>query len=199
MTILNRPAVSSTLTLVCLLVAGPTLFARNWPSFRGESASGVGSGTPPVTWDLAAGTNVLWSAAIPGLGQSSPIVWGDRIFLTTAVTLSGKEAAPVTGVMEVVGTALASDTGEHEWRVYALDRATGHVVWQQVAHKGRPHSQHHRKSSHATATPATDGKHVVALMGSEGLYCYDVDGKLLWKKDLGLMDLGQVGAPEVQW
>jgi len=173
--------------------------SANWPSFRGGAASGTGTGLPPVTWDIAKGTNVAWNVAIPGLGHSSPIVWEDKVFITTAVTLGGKEAAPVTGPMEAVGTALAADTGEHEWRLYALDRTTGKILWQQVAYKGKPRSQHHRKSSHATATPATDGKYVVALMGSEGLYCYDVDGKLVWKKDLGLLDLGQVGDASIQW
>jgi outer membrane protein assembly factor BamB len=175
------------------------LSARQWPSFRGGSATGVGTGTPPASWDLAKGTNVAWDTAIPGLGHSSPIVWGDRVYVTTAVATTGKEAPPVTGVMDVVGVAMATDTTEHEWRLYALDRATGAIVWQQVAHKGKPRSKHHRKASHATATPATDGKFVVALMGSEGLYCYDVAGKLVWKKDLGIMDLGQVGALEVRW
>lgn len=185
--------------LIWLLLSGSGLLARSWPSFRGESGSGVGTGTPPTTWDLAKGANVAWSAAIPGLGHSSPIVYGDRVYVTTAVTMSGKEAAVITGVMEVVGVEMAADTGEHEWRIYALDRATGRVVWQQSAYRGRPRSKHHRKSSHATATPATDGKYVVALMGSEGLYCYDTEGRLIWKKDLGVMDLGQVGDPLYQW
>jgi outer membrane protein assembly factor BamB len=185
--------------LIWVLLSGSGLLARSWPSFRGESASGVGTGTPPTTWDLAKGANVAWSAAIPGLGHSSPIVYGDRVYVTTSVTMSGKEAAVVTGVMEVVGVEMAADTGEHEWRIYALDRATGRVVWQQAAYRGRPRSKHHRKSSHATATPATDGKYVVALMGSEGLYCYDTEGRLIWKKDLGVMDLGQVGDPLYQW
>ena len=185
--------------VVLVALSGSALLAGNWPSFRGESASGVGTGTPPVTWDLAKGTNVAWNTAVPGLGHSSPIVSGDRVFVTTAVTLSGKEAAAVTGVMEVVGVEMAADTGEHEWRLYALDRATGRIVWQQATRKGKPRSKHHRKSSHATATPATDGKYVVALMGAEGLFCYDVEGNLLWKKDLGPMDLGQVGNPMVQW
>ena len=182
-----------------ILLSGPALLAGNWPSFRGESASGVGTGAPPTTWDLATGKSVAWNTAIPGLGHSSPIVWGDRVFVTTAVTMNGKEAAPVTGVMEVVGIDMAVDTGEHEWRLYALDRSTGHIVWQQAARRGRPRSRHHRKSSHATATPATDGKYVVAMMGSEGLYCYDVEGRLVWKKDLGLLDLGQVGNAGYQW
>jgi len=183
--------------LFCL--AGSVSLGANWPSFRGDGARGVGTGTPPVSWDLAKGTNVAWNTPIPGLGHSSPIVWGDRIYLTTAVATNGKEAPPVTGVMEVVGIALSNDMTEHEWRLYALDRATGKIVWQQTAKKARPSSQPHRKSSHATATPATNGKYIVTLMGSEGMYCYDADGKLVWKKDLGLLDLGQVGNREAQW
>ncbi len=183
----------------CILLAGSASLAAQWPSFRGGSASGVGTGKPPVTWDLAAGTNVAWKTAIPGLGHSSPIVWGDRVYVTTAVSTNGREAAPVTGTMEVVGVALARDMSEHEWRLYALDRATGKILWQQAARRKAPSSQHHRKSSHASATPTTDGKYVVALMGSEGLYCYSVEGTLLWKKDFGLLDLGMIGNPSVQW
>ena len=112
------------LSVAFLLLFGSARGASHWPSFRGESNTGVGTGAPPTTWDLATGTNVAWSTAIPGLGHSSPIVWGDRVYVTTAVATSGKEAAPVTGVMEVVGIALSDDTGEHEWRLYALDRAT---------------------------------------------------------------------------
>jgi outer membrane protein assembly factor BamB len=185
-----------------ILLAGSGLLAGHWPSFRGESASGVGTGAPPATWDLAKGTNVAWNTTIPGLGHSSPIVWGDRVFVTTAVATNGKEAPPVTGVMDVVGIAMADDMSEHEWRLYALDRATGKILWQQAARRGTPRSRHHRKSSHATATPATDGKYVVAMMASEGLYCYDVEGKLIWKKDLGVLDLGMlrmIDSPAVQW
>jgi outer membrane protein assembly factor BamB len=182
-----------------MVIAGAATPAANWPSFRGESTRGVGTGTPPITWDLATGTNVAWKTAIPGLGHSSPIVWGDRVYVTTAVALKGTEAVPVTGTMEVVGVAMARDMSEHEWRLYALDRATGKIIWQQAAKKATPSSQHHRKSSHASATPATDGKYIVAMMGSEGLFCYDVDGKLLWKRDFGVLDLGQVGNPSLQW
>jgi len=189
----------SVFAIVVVVAVSAVSVGANWPSFRGEHARGVATGTPPVQWDLAKGTNVAWNVAVPGLGHSSPIVWGDRVFVTTAVATSGKEAPPVTGVMDAVGIAMANDTGEQEWRLYALDRATGRVVWQQTAKKAKPRSNHHRKSSHATATPATDGTFVVALMGSEGLYCYDMDGRLAWKKDLGLMDLGLVGNTSVQW
>jgi outer membrane protein assembly factor BamB len=182
-----------------MLLAGVAAPTAQWPSFRGESARGVGTGTPPVTWDLAAGTGVAWKTAIPGLGHSSPIVWGNRVYVTTAVAIKGSEAPPITGTMEVVGVAMARDTLEHEWRLYALDRASGQIVWQRAARRTAPSSKHHRKSSHSSATPATDGKYIVAMMGSEGLFCYDVDGKLIWKKDLGVLDLGQVGTPGVQW
>ena len=182
-----------------VLLSGTASLAANWPSFRGGAAGGVGTGTPPVTWDLATGVNVAWSTPIPGLGHSSPIVWGDRVYVTSAVATRGREAPAVTGLMDVVGIAMAADMVEHEWRLFALDRASGTIVWQQVARRGPPSSEHHRKSTHASATPATNGTHVVALMGSEGLYCYDRDGKLLWKKDLGVLDLGQVGNPAMRW
>ena len=187
------------LAIAALVAAASGAVQANWPSFRGASAGGVGTGTPPTTWDLAKGTNVAWNISVPGLGHSSPIVWGDRVFVTTAVALNSKEAPPVTGVMDVVGVAMASDMTDHEWRIYAFDRATGRTLWQQAATKGRPRSKHHRKSSHVSATPATDGTYVVALMGSEGLFCYDVNGKLLWKKDFGTMDLGMVDNASTQW
>lgn len=101
--------------------------------------------------------------------------------------------------MEVVGVEMARDMTEHEWRLYALDRATGKILWQQAARRTTPSSQRHRKSSHASATPATDGKYIVAMMGSEGLFCYDVEGRLLWKKDFGVLDLGMIGNPAIQW
>ena len=88
---------------------------------------------------------------------------------------------------------------EHTWRVYALDRKTGKVLWEQVAHDGVPKVKRHMKATHANSTPATDGKHVVALFGSEGLYCYDLDGKLQWKKDLGVLDAGWFYDPSYQW
>ena len=182
-----------------MVIASGAMPTAQWPSFRGESARGVGTGKPPISWDLATGTNVAWKTALPGLGHSSPVVWGDRVYVTTAVPLRGTAAEAVTGTMEVVGVEMARDMTEHEWRLYALDRTTGKILWQQAARKTAPSSQRHRKSSHASATPATDGKYVVAMMGSEGLFCYDAEGRLLWKKDFGLLDLGMIGNPQIQW
>ncbi|MBM3770486.1 MAG: hypothetical protein FJW27_04195 [Acidimicrobiia bacterium] len=169
----------------------PTRPPLNWPSFRGPNASGIADGqAPPVAWDEERRINVRWRAAIPGLGHSSPVVWGDRVFVTTAVSsLPNPEFRP--GGLR--GDNVSPDRTEQEWRVLALDKATGKMVWERTAHRGTPRGIRHLKSSFATATPATDGRHVVAMFGSEGLYCYDVNGTFLWKKDLGIVGHSQYG------
>jgi outer membrane protein assembly factor BamB len=163
----------------------------NWPSFRGPDASGVGDGQfLPTSWDESAATNIRWKTAIAGFGHSSPIVWGDRIFLTTAVSSLDRPEFRPGGVR---GDNLSPDRTEHEWRVLALDRESGALVWQRTAHRGVPRLGRHIKSSFATSTPVTDGRRVIALFGSEGLYCYDVNGTLVWKKDLGQVGHGSYG------
>ncbi len=168
----------------------------NWPSFRGLNASGVADGQhPPVVWDAEKGHNVRWKKPIPGLGHSCPVVWGERIFLTTAVGETKAELkAGLYGNVDSV-----KETPPLTWHVYCLDRATGEVVWERVAHKGVPKGKRHTKATHANPTCATDGKHVVACFGSEGLYCYDLAGKLLWKQDLGTLDSGWFYDPDYQW
>jgi len=160
----------------------------SWPSFRGERGSGLAAGpAPPIQWDGVKPVNVRWKAAVPGLAHSSPIVWGDRVFLTTAVPREGEP---------YLRTGLYGDVDSVEgeppqaWRVLALDRRTGAVLWERTAHEGPPKARRHMKATHANSTPATDGKRLVALFGSEGLYCYDLHGKLLWKRDLGVLDAG---------
>jgi len=182
---------------VSVSVAG--IGATSWPAFRGVNGAGIGSGTPPATWNVAAGTNIAWKVQVPGLGHSSPIVTGDIVIVTTAVALDGRSAPVTVGNSSVAGIDSAGDTGEHEWRIYAFDRRTGRERWHHVAHRGRPRVKRHVKSSHASATPATDGKVIVALMGTEGMFCYSIDGKLLWRKDLGVMDVGLVDDPTYQW
>ena len=185
---------------VCVLtLIFSSVLHANWPSFRGTSASGVATGAPPATWDVAKGTNVAWRTQIPGMGHSSPIVWGNRVYVTTAVPVSKETATVRLGDSSKAGIDSATDTGAHEWRLIALDRATGRVVWNQLAHSGIPRIKRHVKASHASATPATDGRAIVALMGSEGLFCFDPTGKLIWRKDLGTMDVGLVGDPTYQW
>lgn len=170
---------------------------RPWPSFRGPGAAGVADGQhPPTAWDVGKGTNVRWKTPIPGLAHSSPIVWGDRIFLTTAVSADPKsEFKPG---LYGAGTS-AKDVARHRWLVYCIDRHTGRILWERLACEGVPRQKRHIKSSHANSTPATDGRHLVVWFASEGLYCYDLDGRLLWKKDLGMIESGAFSDPDLQW
>jgi outer membrane protein assembly factor BamB len=157
----------------------------NWPSFRGPGASGVADGqSPPMTWDAEKSVNVRWSTPIPGLGHASPIVWGDRVFVTTAVSSQPNPEFRPGGLRS---DNVSADRSEHEWRLIALDRGTGKIVWQRTARRGVPRGIRHLKSTFATATPVTNGTHIVAVFGSEGMYCYDFDGNLLWTKDLGVL------------
>ncbi|HEX9760645.1 MAG TPA: PQQ-binding-like beta-propeller repeat protein [Candidatus Acidoferrales bacterium] len=183
--------------IVCsaLLSAGAA-GADNWPTFRGPGATGIAQGSAPVEWDAEKGHNILWKTPIPGLAVSSPVVWGDRIFVTTAVS-----SDPNSGFRHGLygDVEPAKDMSKHAWRVYAIDRSTGKIVWERTAHEGVPRSKRHTKASQASATPATDGKYVVAWFGSEGLYVYDFTGKLLWKKDFGVVNAGWFYDPDYEW
>lgn len=186
--------------LVPMMVALSAIpaFAQNWPSFRGPNGAGVGTGEPPTKWNVKSGEHVKWKVRIPGLAHSSPIVWGDRIFLTTAVSDDEAEETVQTGWLQGTGDS-AAETKPWTWKVICLDRKTGKTRWSRDAHHGVPKARRHIKATHANSTPATDGKHVVAFFGSEGLYCYSTKGKLLWKKDLGVLDIGPYNAPNMQW
>ena len=169
----------------------------DWPQFRGISATGIAEGfSVPATWNAANNTNIVWKTPIPGLGLSSPIVWGDLVFISTAI--SGKKDSSLR-VGYYGDIQSVNDDTEHEWRVYALDKKTGAIKWQATPYKGVPKIKRHMKNSHANSTLATDGERVIAFFGSEGLYAYDLKGKLLWKKDLGVLDAGFYMVPEAQW
>lgn len=179
------------------LIACLTVPAADWPQFRGESASGVGAGSnPPVQWDGIKGINIQWKIEVPGLAISSPIVWGDRIYLTTAIS-SDKTQKILTGLYG--NTDSAKDLSPHTWKVLAYDKQTGKLLWEQTAHQGVPKIKRHPKSSQASASPITNGKVVVAYFGSEGLYAYSSDGKLLWSKDLGIQNAGWFFDPDSEW
>lgn len=168
-----------------------------WPAFRGPAASGVADGQKlPETWDGVTGANIRWKVAIPGLAHSSPIVWGDRIFVTTAISSRG--GATFKPGLYGEGTA-SEDRSVHQWQVIALDRKTGKTLWTRTAYEGEPREKRHIKSTYASSTPATNGKIVVAFFGSQGLYAYDNTGKLLWKKDLGRIDAGAYDLPDYEW
>ena len=171
--------------------------ARNWPSFRGPNASGVSGATGiPVSWDIQAKKNLTWRTALPGVGHSSPVVWGDRIYITAAVAADPKlqgKPSPVAGIDS------AGDVSPHAYQVVALDTRTGKIVWDRVVHQGTPKIKRHVKASHANPTAATDGRVIVAFFGSEGLHALDVTGKVLWSKDLGVLNVGLKGERNVQW
>jgi outer membrane protein assembly factor BamB len=168
----------------------------DWPQFRGYQASGVAAGARLATdWDTEKGPNIRWKTPIPGLAHSSPILWGNRVYLTTA-TRPGQAELKV-GLYGDIGSA--SDQESHQWHLIAVDKASGKIAFDVVGHEGIPKVKRHPKASHCNSTPATDGQRVVAIFGSEGLYCFDLEGRLVWQKDLGPMDSGFFAVPTAQW
>lgn len=182
---------------LCLLLAADAS-AQNWPAFRGPGAAGTIEGAkPPQAWSVKTGKNVQWKTPIPGLAHASPIVWGDRVFVATSVQLEGE---PVFrhGLYGDVDTT--SNEGDISWRLYALDRATGKVLWEREAAKAKPRVNRHIKATHANSTPVTDGRTVVVYFGSEGgLYAYDFEGKQLWRTEVGPADTGWFYDASYQW
>lgn len=180
--------------VLCVGAAAPP---QNWPSFRGPQAGGIAERQNlPERWDGARGENIKWKVRIPGLAHSSPIVWGDRLYVTTAV--SGLPDATFKHGLFGEGDA-STDRSVQQFKVFSFDKNTGKVVWESLAYEGVPKEKRHVKNTYASATPATDGKHIVAFFGSHGLFCFDAKGKLLWKKDLGSLDLGAYDAPQYEW
>ncbi len=158
---------------------------RQWPGYRGYMLSGVlDNAGLPETFDFEKNLNIKWKISIPGMGLSSPSIWGDRLFITSAVSESDKSGIKPGIYGEVIPV---NDSSIHEWKVYCINKYTGKIIWERTACKGIPKVKRHPKSTHANSTVATDGKHVVAFFGSEGLYCYDTDGNLKWQKDFGVL------------
>ncbi len=157
----------------------------HWPAFRGFQARGVSEGKPtPAEFNIESGFNVRWRTEIPGLAHSAPIVWGERVYVTTAA----KDGEAELKVGLYGSTTPVPDEGSHAFLLLCVDKKTGELLWERTAIEAVPKIKRHPKGSHAASTPATDGEHVVAFFGSEGLYCYDVEGELLWKKDLGRLE-----------
>lgn len=185
-----------TISLILVAVIATAASAQNWPQFRGPGATGVlESPGQPVKWDAAASQNVRWKLAIPGLAHSSPVVWGNKVFVTTAVNSAKDETR--YGLYGDVAPVKNDPT--HTWKVYAIDRSNGKILWERIASENVPKVKRHPKSTHADSTPVTDGKYLVVLFGSEGLYTYNLDGKLLWKQDLGVLDSGWFYDADYQW
>jgi outer membrane protein assembly factor BamB len=183
--------------IIMVPVSAQTDDMKQWPQFRGPYASGIVESTQlPVHWDVITGENILWKLKIPGLGHSSPVIWGDRLFLTTAISGSGSDSLRVGlyGDTDEVG-----DRSVHEFWVYCIDKRSGTILWERLAHRGVPVTERHTKSSHANPTPATDGRYVLAFFGSDGMYCYDFEGKLIWTKNFGRINAGPYDEPDVEW
>jgi len=193
---------SSSRRFAVLAIVGMALLAWNlpvnsapgpgdWPYWRGPAADGMAVGDAPLTW--SATENVKWKTDIPGLGHSSPVIWGDYIFLTTAIkTGAAGAAAPTPPPAAEVGRGRGGFGGggpqvEHKFDVLALDRTTGKILWQRTAKTAVPHEGgHNQYGSFASNSPVTDGTYVYAFFGSRGMYCYDFKGALVWEKDFGV-------------
>jgi len=152
----------------------------NWPQFRGANSDGMAEGdTLPDTWSTT--ENVIWKADTPGWGWSSPVIWGDQIFLTTAVSENERERLTVGGYPG----GRVKPTDVHRWLTYCLDFDTGKVVWEHEVDRGVPPEERHPKNSYANATPITDGERVYAYIGNIGMFCYDMNGRKLWERRWG--------------
>jgi outer membrane protein assembly factor BamB len=194
---ISTALVISFLLTIILIDSASAKVRSNWPQWRGENG-GVSAETGlPDEWSNT--KNVKWKTPIAGRGHSSPIVWGKKVFLTTALdgeVIAGRKPGVTHKMADgsdfVHPDAVGADL-MHTFKVICLDRTTGKILWERTAYEGPVHDSRHKKASFASSTPATDGKYVFAFFGSEGLYAYDYKGKLLWKKNLGKLGTASVG------
>jgi outer membrane protein assembly factor BamB len=166
-------------------VSGQIKPERQWTSYRGRMSSGVlDNANLPESFDINKMINVRWKTEIPGLGLSSPVIWDNKVFITSAISLADRDGFK-PGIYGDITPV--KDSSVHEWKVFCIDKNTGKMVWERTSFKGIPRMKRHPKSTHANTSVATDGKYVVAFFGSEGLFCYDMNGNLLWQKNFGLL------------
>ena len=182
-------------TLFVLALPAPGQPSQNWPQFRGHGARGVATGFATIDqWDVEKGTNIAWKAEIPGLAHSSPVVFGDRLFVTTVVRKKGRgKLSSLYGSKGYGAGESVADEGKHSYWLYCLDKRSGKVRWKEMLHEGVPKVKRHPKASHASATPACVRNRIVVSFGSEGVFCLDHDGKRIWKRDLGTLNVGAPG------
>ena len=182
---------SSKLSFVCsivmtwvILASSKYVFAENWPEWRGDGRGISTEKSLPLKW--SEGENVKWKTAIPGAGHSSPIVWGDRVFVTTAVA-EDPRVESFRGGVYVGGNRDKPDESGYAYRVICLDANQGSILWSKSVIQQEPKTRRHTKNTYASETPATDGKHIFASFGSAGLYCIDFRANVIWQQDLGPM------------
>jgi outer membrane protein assembly factor BamB len=170
--------------------------AENWPQFRGPQASGVASEAAPTTWNIASGENIRWQTPLPGLGHASPIIWEDRIYIATAVR-PGVKAELKVGLYGDGDSYKEKEA--HQWRLLCLDKKSGKILWDKLGLEAVPRVERHTKATHCNSTPVTDGRRIATLFGSEGLFCFDMNGNKLWQKDLGKLWAGPHDMRTLQW
>ncbi|HAV63278.1 MAG TPA: hypothetical protein DCY13_13050, partial [Verrucomicrobiales bacterium] len=201
---------TSLLALTLCLSTTSLLAAGNWPQWRGPTGNGVAPGAnPPLEWSET--KNIKWKVVIPGQGHATPVIWGDKIFILTAVQAPAQvgvvQPVQVFGQVPPPGEGRGrggpggpgrgggrggfgrgeAPTTEYAFEILCLNRLTGEVLWRQTARKEVPHEGHHQTNTYASGSPVTDGEHVYAFFSSRGLYCYDLDGALVWHKEFGRM------------
>lgn len=195
---LKRKWLGAVLTAIVLTIAVDGVQGQNanWAQWRGQDASGISAETSlPTEW--SASKNIRWKTAIPGSGHSSPIVWGNRVFVTTSIegaVIPGAEAVKhyQKGQPYVHPDSVGADHS-YTMKLVCLDARSGKVLWQQTAYEGRVYDNRHRKNTYASTTPVTDGKYVYLSFEAEGLYCYDFNGRQIWKTSLGKIAKGGMG------
>ena len=181
-----------TTTILALAIAGllgtstfaDTTAEANWPTWRGPHANGVAvQGNPPVTWSET--ENIKWKVAMPDAGECTPVVWGDKMFIQTAVAIKKDTEAkvPQRGTVDrEIFTAIP--TVPYKFSVVCLDRRNGQTIWEKTVREEVPHEGFHPSGSLASYSPVTDGEHLWVSFGSRGMYCLDLDGNLIWEQDL---------------
>lgn len=175
-------------------VVEPTV---HWPGFRGANRTGVGDGAAtPIDWNLETGDGVAWRSDLPGLGNSSPVVWGDRVFVTTAVADGG--SVPLKTGLTGAGDEVEEEV-EHRWLALAFDKATGEKLWETEVGRGVPLTRRHFKATQANSSPVTDGEHLVVVFPTAGLACLGMDGTIHWQRELGGLNAGGFNDPGLQW
>ena len=172
----------------------PEYRTNDWPAFRGLGGRGVAEGfSLPLTWnaDSESGKveNVQWQIEVPGLGHSSPVIKGNQLFLLTAVATADEVLLDVKSR----GNSAADDNGVQDWLLLCYDKTNGKQLWQQSLHSGKPKATRHAKATHANTSVCVVGDKLVTFLGSEGLYCHALDGTLIWKQDLGVIDISKYG------
>ena len=200
---MNRIITFFIINLVFITAPGFGENTDNWPRLRGADASGLPKDGKheglPIKWSKT--ENVKWKTQVPGTGWSSPVVWGDKVFITSVINDKAEEnEKPKAGLYLGLGRR-GVPSGTHHWMVYCMDLKTGKIIWKNRAHTGEPPVGRHPKSCYAAETPVTDGKRLYVLFGDLGMWCYDLNGKELWKHSIEpkktMWDYGAAASPVI--